>query len=305
MIKKNALKILLVVGIIFVIFGGAVGGGYLVLDKIIVPKYLSSYGVTNLHELVTMIKTMYGSPKESEFIYNPYSDADKVSAFNTLKNAGFPVNEGLGTIDYNAVAKAEYVLAVPAGTTLQFTDKEIASILDDILKSGAIASNLEAVSSFDTVSMTAKEVVITPKILEGGTVDGLSANISLTLAINTSLVRSEMATKMDVPLFLLNMIVPETLYFTCEFDISKQLSGEYRYSSCVMKINGTTEEQSEVLINLLIDFIFDKKEQMTVEKLTAELGGMVVYGLDLLGTFEFSNKIGANQNQNGLVVYIG
>lgn len=301
-----AVKLLLIISIIFVVIGGALLGGYLIIDKVVVPKHLSSYGIHDMSELVTMLKTIYNSPKESEFIKNQYTEADKTSSINTLKNANFPVNEATGSIDYNYIAKNNIEVKSATGE-LEFTDREIASILDDILKSGVLVANLEEIESLDTLTMDTKEVIIIPKE-ENGITDTNSANISFTILVNTKKVRNEMAKKMDVPLFLLNMIVPEDLYFTCQFDISKKIDEKgnviYNYANTNMSINGTTAEQSEILINLLIDFIFDESHNMTKDKLIEELGGIVIYGLELIGDFEFASGIGPKNNQNGLRIIL-
>jgi len=290
--------------LIIVVLGGVLFGGYMILDKIVVPRYLSTYGISNMGELVTVIHTMYSSPKESQFILNPYCEEDKASGISKLKNANFPYSEEKNTLDYDKIAKEKVnVIDADGVGYLIFTDREIAAVLDDVLRSGAIADNLDSIASLDTLTMTTKEVVVTPK-LEGDSTASSSAHISMTIMINTAKVRGDMAKNMDVPTFLLNMIVPKDLYFTCEFNISTIAEGVYEYSDCVLRINGATTKQSEILINLLIGFIFEPDQEMTMEKLSEKIGGIITYGLELFGRFEFVSNIGEDVSQNGLKIYL-
>jgi len=302
--RSRFFKALVSFAVIIVILGGILFSGYMILDKIVVPKYLSAYGINNMGELASVISTMYNSPKESQFIKNPYSLGDRESGITKLKNANFPYNDEKSTLDYEKIAKEKVTVVDVDGTGyLVFTDKEIAAILDDVLKSGVIAENLDAIATLDTLTMTTKEVIVSPKLVGDATSSG-SAHISMTIMVNTSKVRGDMAKNMDVPTFLLNMIVPKDLYFTCEFDIDATDMQNYVYSNCVMRINGATAKQSEILIDLLISFIFEPEQNMNMEELVHKIGEIVTYGLELFGEFDFVSNIGPDGQQNGLKIYL-
>lgn len=297
--KKSGffIKLSIVLAILIAICCGA----YFAIDKLVVPKYFSQYGIHDLGELVGMMQTLYNSPKESEIITNGYTKADETSANKKLVGAGFPKEEGTGKIDYVSVSKGEASLS--AGV-YHFTDKELACVLNDILASGVVQSNLQNLNYLSDISITVLEFVVSPKPVSDGesfTYSNNSADISCTFKIDTSLVREQMAKAMDTPIFLLNMIIPKTLYITVDYSISLGEDGKWKIDSQDMAINGRTAKQSEILINLMISFIFPPEDQMTKEKMSEAIGQVLLSGIEFLGNLSFEYNIDGT-GTNGVII---
>ena len=99
------------------------------------------------------------------------------------------------------------------------------------------------------------------------------------------------------------------MYFEVSYDIDVTEQGT-KQSNGSIAINGRTTKQSEILINLLIDFIFPEDEKMNLEGFTLTLGDIITQGIDLLqnnesaenNNFMFSDKLGLMKNQNGMIV---
>lgn len=276
---------------------------YFAIDKLVVPKYFSQYGIHNMSELVGMMKTLYNSPKENEIITNGYTKADESSANKKLIDAGFPKEDGTGSIDYVAVSSGE--IKVNAGV-YHFTDKEIASVLNDIIASGVLQSNLPNLNHLNELDITVLEFIVSPKEIQSGesfTYSKENADISCTFKIDTSLVREQMAKEMDTPMFLLNMIIPNTLYISVNYSLSVEDDGTWKIVSQNMAINGRTSEQSEILINLMISFIFPKEDEMTKDKLTETCGQILLDGINLLGDLSFEYNIDG-RGGNGVTITI-
>jgi hypothetical protein len=113
-------------------------------------------------------------------------------------------------------------------------------------------------------------------------------------------VREQIANQMQTPSYLLNMIIPDNLYFTVSYDFDLKQTESQR-SNGQIAINGRTAEQSELLINLLIDFIFPEEDEMNLEKFTKALGDIALKGIDKLGEFEFISNVDGKK-QNGFVI---
>lgn len=258
---------------------------YLILDKVVVPKYFKEYGIENMHDLVGMVKTLYNSPDEDDLITHGYTVSDQRSAVKKLIGAGIPkisdteldfvaISNGL---DQSSLVKGEY----------KFSDREIAGLLDQMLESGIMASKLPNIKYLDTININVLEIIITPEkeTLDGG-IEAYredKARVDFTFRLDTSSVRTQMAAAMDTPLFLLNMIVPKTLYITVNYEIEKDADGGWSVPSGKLAINGRTAKDSEILLNLLIEFIFPAADEMTIDKLINECGNIMIRGLDLLG----------------------
>ncbi len=273
---------------LFIVLGvlaALVVSGYFILDKVIVPKYFGSYGITDMHDLVAMVRTLYNSPDEEDMLSNPYTTYDQRTAVTKLINMGFPAKSAT-ELDYMAIADGAN-FTIKGGEV--FSDKEIASILDQMLKddSRILASKLPNIKYLDTININVLELIITPPVIDE--VDGQkvyddeSAKISFTFKLDTSAVRSQMASAMDTPLFLLNMIVPKTMYITVNYQIRLGQEGSYVLEDSHVSINGRTEKDSDILLNLLIQFIFPPEDEMTIEKLATECGKILVTGMDVLG----------------------
>ncbi len=297
--KKSGffLKLTMVLAILVAICFGA----YFAIDRLVVPKYFSQYGIHDLGELVGMMQTLYNSPKESEIITNGYTKADETSANKKLVGAGFPKEEGTGKIDYVGVSKGEATLQ--AGV-YHFTDKELGCILNDILASGVVESNLQNLNYLSDISITVLEFIVNPKPVQNGenfTYSNNSADISSTFKIDTSLVREQMAKAMDTPLFLLNMIIPKTIYITVNYSISLGEDGNWKIDEKEMGINGRTAKQSDILIDLMISFIFPPEDEMTKDKMIEACGQVLLSGIEFLGALSFEYNIDGT-GTNGVVI---
>ena len=98
------------------------------------------------------------------------------------------------------------------------------------------------------------------------------------------------------PIYLLKMIIPDTLYLEIKYDID--LANNEQRTNGSIEINGRSSEKSEALMNVFIGFIFDEKEEMNLEKFIVEVGNVALQGIDALGDFKFT-KI---EKQAGFVV---
>lgn len=271
--------------IVLGILAAVVVSGYFALDKLIVPKYFGSYGISDMHDLVAMVKTLYNSPDEEDMLTNPYTMYDQRSAVTKLINMGFPSKSDT-ELDYVKIAEGVDV-NIQNGEV--FSDREIASILDQMLKdeSRILASKLPNIKYLDTININVLELIITPPVIsqteDEVVYDTESASISFTFKLDTSAVRNQMASAMDTPLFLLNMIVPKTMYINVKYNISLGDEGLYELKDSHISINGRTEKDSDILLNLLIKFVFPAEDEMTIEKLATECGNILITGMDVLG----------------------
>ena len=271
-------------------------GGFFLLDKVVVPKYFGSFGIHNMADLTQMMGTLYTSKNESKIITNPYTETDLQSAENKLKLVGFPSLE-TGRLDYKAIAESAYT--VDNSAEVKLTDKELASVLNGMLSSGILSEKLPNLKYINTLNMELKEIIITPDVNEE-VLDPTSAKVELAIKIDTSSLKNQIADEMQTPLFLLNMIIPKTLYINVNFNL-KAVGENWEYTNSSIRINGKRSDQSEILLNLLINFIFPAEDEMTIDKLNTEFGSVLIEGLDLLGNVKFSNEIYSTK-QNGVVI---
>lgn len=297
--KRTKIKFFIVLTVVIALICGTVVGGYFAIDRLLVPKYFARYGINDLPELVDIVQTIYVIPDEDSFITNAYTKADAQSMTTKFTNAGFPTLNN-GEIDFESIAKANYDRNPEKNfseTHLTLTDKEIATILNQILETGVLVSNFKSLSYLDTLKMQVKQLSITPLELESEDAtlasDQLlnyssdSANLSITVKITTESAKQQIAKNIDAPQFLVDWLIPEEMYITASFSTEKSESGEISYTNTSLSINSKTPKQSEVLLSLLISFIYPDSENMTIDELTTELGKLVVTGLNLLGSFEY------------------
>ncbi|MBR2391828.1 MAG: hypothetical protein IKB06_05005 [Clostridia bacterium] len=279
-------KVAIVLCVIFAIFTG----GYFFLDKLIVPKYFGKYGIYGVGDLVGTVASLYKSPKESKIVTNGYTQTDFTNAISKLQNANYQINDD-GTITVvgfeNIKGDAEVVL----------TDREFASVCSRLVEDGFLVDMLPNLNYLNIINMSILELVITPE--EGSET---KSNISFLTKIETVDIREQIATQMDTPLFLLNMIIPDVLYFSVSYDIDLEKSEEERVSNGSIAINGRSAKQSKILIDLLVDFIFPAEEGMDLNKFTTTFGNIILEGIDVFGSFRFVSNIGTNSLQNGIVV---
>lgn len=298
--KKKKTKIFGKVFALFVIVVAIFFSGYLFLDKLIVPKYFGSYGIYNVPDLVGVVTSLYKNPNESKFITNGHDNIDLDSAIDVLQNANYKVNDE-GKIE------EQYFENIKGDQAIHLTDKQFASIVNKFLQdeTGILVSELPNLNYLNAMNISILEVIITPN--KNSLVDGSenlynAANISFVAKIETIDIREQIAEQMQTPIFLLNMIIPDVLYFevSYDFDLSEQETNRVKNGS--ISINDRTSEQSEILINLLIEFIFPEEEQMNLQKFTTTFGDIILQGIDLLGEFKFADKLGKLQKQNGIYI---
>ena len=293
-------KIMLTLSIIAAI----VTSGYFFLDKKIVPKYFGQYGIYSIPDLVGIVSSLYNSPDESDLVKNGHTQTDFSNAVVKLQKAGYQMNDD-GTMKDNVFEEFK------GDGKVELTDRELAAICNKFIADGILIDALPDLNYLNVINISILELVITPdeESLEEGYYT--KANISAIMKINTVDICKQIAKEMDTPVFLLNMIIPDNLYFSISYDIdlkenSEELEeteeGKKAEVSGHIQINGRTEKQSKILINLLIDFIFPDKEEMNIDKFTTELGDVIVSGIDVLGDFKFADKIGTSKKQNGIVV---
>ncbi|MBQ7452695.1 MAG: hypothetical protein IJS68_00300 [Clostridia bacterium] len=293
--KNRTLRFFIALLIVLAILGSIGIGGFFLLDRVIVPKYFSAFGINNMADLSQVMSTLYASKDESNLVSNGFSNADLSSAESKLISVGFPTLES-GKLDYKAIADGDYTLS---NESKAFTDKELASVLNGMLGSGILAERLNGLQYINTLNMELLEVIIKPKI-ENGELNPNSAKMEFMLKLNTTGIKTQMADEMQMPLFLLNMIIPKTLYIEVNFNLD--ISGEqWQYSNSTIGVNGRTSTQSEILLNLLINFIFPAEDNMNLDGLNTEFGKIVLEGINLLGDIKFTNEIYATK-QNGVII---
>lgn len=291
---------------VLAVLGAIIFGAYLLVDKVVVPKYFKEYGINNMHDLVGMVKTLYNSPDEKEIITNGYTIADQQNGVDKLITIGFPTETGGAKLNYFKIADGFDTDSLISGSH-EFTDKEIAAILDQMLESGVLASKLPHLNYIDTIKINILELIIEPTMITNGNAETIpatdSAQVSFTFKFETSAVREQMAESMDTPLFLLDMIVPKTMYITVNYDIYKDNVGEWQANNGYIGVNGRTAKDSEILLNLLINFIFSEDADMSLELFSNECGNILIQGLELLGDITVSSNIGSSK-ANGIILTI-
>lgn len=285
-------RILALVAIILALFTG----GYFLLDKVVVPKYFGKYSINNISDLVGVVKSLYKSPNESKFITNGYTQADLSNAIVKLQAADYKITD-------DGIINEENILTFKGEGELELTDREFAAVCNKLIENGMLDDALPNLNYLNVINISVLEVVTTPDeefVCEDGTYT--AANISFVAKIETDDIREQIAIQMETPVFLLNMIIPDVLYFKVSYDFDLSKTESERVSNGSIAINGRTSSQSEVLINLLIDFIFPDEDEMSIDKFTSELGNLALRGIDELGNFQFASNLGSSGKQNGVIV---
>lgn len=296
--KKNGmLKLFFSLLIVLAIIGGIVCSGFFILDRIVVPKYFAQYGINNMSDLVGLMRTMYSLPKEKSIITNAYSATDLSSATKKLQDAGYPVFSD-GIFDFESFSAGQR-----GNGDITLTDRELASIIDKLLDSTEFSAVVPSLSNIDTININCPELSIFPYKNDDDTYSTTNAKVKAIFKIETTEVRAQMAAEMNIPLFLLNMIFPSELYITCNYDIEIENHDDvynWTTSNGSLVVNGSTEKQSELFLNLLISFVFEEEEQMTIEKLLDNFGDIMEQGTELFGQIEFATNVGLNNSTNGI-----
>ena len=289
--KKNNSGILAKIIILFAVIMAIFAGGYFFLDKLIIPKYFDKYGISGVGDLVDVVASLYNSPKESKMIKNGYTQIDLTNAISKLQTAGYKI-ENDGTI------KEENMSSFKGAKRLELTDREFAAVCNEFLTNGLLEDSLSNLNYINLTKLSVLDLVVTPDetTLDNETNTYTKANINFIIKFETTKLREQIAEQMETPIYLLKMIIPDTLYFEVSYDIDLLKKSDRTNGS--IAINGRSAKKSETLINLLISFIFNEEDDMNLEKFTNEIGNVALQGIDSLGDFKFA-KLG---KQYGIVV---
>lgn len=307
--KQRRAKFFICLAIVLAVISGSVIGGYFIIDRCLVPQYFAKYGINNLKELVDIASTIYSTPNESDFITNPFTKADKTSAENLMIEAGFPrlVNGGL---DYEKIGKGKYTLTPSEDFNQNYiflTDRQSAGILNETVETGVLVSNSSALSYLgsdltylDTLKMSIKQFIITPIFETEEDTSTNSARLVVTIKIDTSTARTEISQNLQTPKFLIDWIIPSSIYLTGRFEIMNAGTKDQSIEHALLAINSKTPKQSEVLLKLLMEFIYPNQTDLTIESFTASLGDLVLTGLASIGKFEFTTE----GKSNGVKIFL-
>lgn len=312
--KTKKYKFFIALTIIIVVLASSVLGGYFLIDKVLVPRYFGAYGINNLGELVDLVETIYKVPNEKDFISNPFTKSDSKNLTKKFTLAGFPTLPS-GEIDYESIGKGLYTRTPDESFTedkIILTDKEVAALVDQILDSGVLVSNFPDLAYLDTLQMSIKQVLISPSELSPSDDEydskiedskiqysPTSATLSATVQINTESARQQIAKNLDAPKFLIDWIIPDSLYVSATFYTCNTENGRV-IQKPELSINSKTPKQSEVLLKLLISFIYPDNKNMTIDDLCTQLGNLVLTGLDLIGSFNFIQIVVGSTSDFGI-----
>lgn len=267
-------------------------GGYFFLDLAIIPKYFGQYGIKNVPDLVGVVTSLYKSPNEKKLIKNPYTSQDLTSAINTLQLANYKI------ADDGTVVEDDF----KGDTSVKLTDREVAALCNQLIDNGILLDALPSLNYLNMINISVLEVLIVPDETSKEGEYYTKASLEFIAKLETVDIREQIAEHMDTPLFLLNMIIPDNLYFLVSYDIDLSKEEGERISNATIALNGRTAEQSEILMNLLIDFIFPDKDNMNLQKFTHNFGDIILQGIDVFGDFKFVSNIGTSGTQSGIYV---
>lgn len=320
--RKSRTKFFVGLAIVLVVLVTSVISGYFVIDRVLVPKYFGQYGINNLSGLVDVAETIYTVPAEKDFILNPHTDFDRENATSKLISAGFPTLS-TGIIDYESIAKNDFTFTPDEDYEDSFvllSDKEVAAIAGEIIDSGILVSNFPDLSYINSLNIEVKQLIIKPDeetmipnenrydedLPENsaesqivGTTD--DATITLTIKLDAESARQQISTNLNMPMFLVDWIIPDTIYVTSELHTKiDPESGTRIYENATLAINSKTAKQSEVLLKLLISFIFPDGTY-TIESLANELGALAIEGINVLGNLQFAKlEVSKNLTLSGI-----
>lgn len=278
-------KVAILIAAIFII----IGGGYLLLDKLIVPKYFSEYGINGMGDLIGVVSSLYKNPKEEKLVANGWSDADYVSASEKLDEAGYNIDDNGDIVIENFKTNAQAV---------ELTDREFAAVCNKLIDKGILTDVLPNLNYINLLNISILEVNVNLDESSKNADVYSSANINFIAKLATQDLKNQMANQMETPISLLNMIIPSDLYFSVSYDIDLEKEGEERIENGIIAINGRTAEQSQILINMLIDFVFPPEDEMNLHKFTNTFGDIILKSIDELGEFQFKKV----DDRNGLFI---
>lgn len=282
--KKNSgiiAKVIIFLSVIIAIFVG----GYFFLDKAIVPKYFKQFGIDGVGDLVDVVASLYNSPKESKMITNGYTQTDLTNAISKLQDANYKIEDD-GTI------KKDNLKTFKGDGRIELTDREFASVCNEFLSNGLLEDSLSNLNYLNITKLTLLDLVLTPDENSKDAETGYytKANVHFIIKVDTTNLREQIADQMKTPIYLLKMIIPDTMYFEISYDIDLAGENDERTNGTIA-INGRSAKKSENLINVLISFIFDEEDEMDLNKFIDELGSVALRGIDSLGDFKFA-KVG-------------
>lgn len=289
--KKKKSGIFVKVCVFLASFLAIIMGGYFFLDKLVVPKYFSQFGIDGIGDLVDVVASLYNKPNEAKLIKNGYTQIDLTNAISKLQNANYKI-ENDGTI------KEENLDSFKGDGKLVLSDREIAAVCNEFLGNGLLEDSLSHLNYLNITKLSLLDLLVTldESSLDSETQTYSKAEIDVIIKVDTSNLREQIADQMKTPIYLLKMIIPDLMYFEVKYEID--LSQEENRTNGSISINGRSSEKSENLINILIGFIFNEEDEMDLNKFTNEVGNVALQGIDALGEFKFV-KIG---NQAGIIV---
>ena len=150
--KKSGIlaKVLVLLSFIFAIFAG----GYFFLDKLIVPKYFSQYGIKGIGDLVNVVASLYSTPNEAKMIKNGYTQLDLTNAISKLQKAGYKIEDD-GTI------KKENMENFQGSEKLELTDREFAAVSNKFLQNGMLEDSLSDLNYLNITKLSVLDLVLT------------------------------------------------------------------------------------------------------------------------------------------------
>jgi len=278
-------KICIVVAVIVAIFMG----GYFFLDKLIVPSYFSDYGISGMGDLIGVINSLYKNPKESDLIKNPWSESDYVSATTKLDESGYNINENGDIVVENFKLNA---------TNVELTDREFIAVCNKLIKQGYLEELLPNINytNFDKIDILQFNINIDEESKQNDVYN--AANINFIARLSTTDLIIQISQQMDTPESLLKLIIPSILYFEVSYDIDLSKPNDEKVTNGSIAINGMSAKESEILINLLIDFIFPPEDEMNMQKFTKTFGDIILTSINELGDFKFKQV----DERNGFLI---
>lgn len=272
-------------------------GGIVSLDKVIIPKSFGSYNINNIGDMASVISALYGVKKETKNSKQAYDDGDRTLAISKLQEAGYKI-ESDGKISQ------DNKLDFNGTETLILTDRELSSVLTSVLASDVLMienSTLEFIGceniEFLETSIDFNDF-LSSIIFESNDIESF-ATMNIRFKIDTEKLRKQIALNMETTEALLNLILPSKLYFCLNVNIDFESEDCFKINE--FTVNGHGGEKSERLMNLLIDFIFPKSEEMTSEKFAKSFCEIITSEIKTLGRFKFIKNIDET-NKNGIIL---
>ncbi len=260
------------VAVLLLIVVAIISSGIVFIDKVIVPSYFSSYGIDGTGDVLKVITTLYGTPKEHKIVTHGFSDDELTSALQKLDSAGFEIGEPneIFATGFNQNAGE-----------VSLSDKEFAAICNKMITSQVLSEKLSVLEVFNLERLTLLEVKV------DGNEESLQndvykkAKVSFVVRADTGDVKNTISKLMKTPKSLLDMIMPGAFYFSVSYDID--FENQNNISNKTIGINGKSAADSEILSNMLIDFIYEPEKEMNIEKLIEGLNNILLETAGQLG----------------------